>query len=305
MHSGLSDRTLFWVPTLIWATTWHAILYQLGETSALHSVAFRFGLASVMLFAIAHWRGEAVRLPKSVHAWLLLTGAVQYGLNYLCTYESERHLASGLVAVLFSLMIFTNAIGGSLFFGQHMTRRFWLSGAVGVVGIALIFWPDIVAARGDASVLFGVALALTAVTLASTGNMLTLRLTRQGTPLVPLLAWSMGYGAVTLMAIAMALQVEFHLDVRPGYWVSLFYLSGLGSVAAFLLYFKLAQRQGPGRAALTGLVIPVIALLVSAALEGWRPTPLSTAGIALCLVGLWGATRPAAAAPTAAPKASA
>jgi drug/metabolite transporter (DMT)-like permease len=101
------------------------------------------------------------------------------------------------------------------------------------------------------------------------------------------------------------LQVEFHLDVRPGYWVSLFYLSGLGSVAAFLLYFKLAQRQGPGRAALTGLVIPVIALLVSAALEGWRPTPLSTAGIALCLVGLWGATRPAAAAPTAAPKASA
>ena len=176
---------------------------------------------------------------------------------------------------------------------------------MGVVGIALIFWPDIVAARGDASVLFGVALALTAVTLASTGNMLTLRLTRQGTPLVPLLAWSMGYGAVTLMAIAMALQVEFHLDVRPGYWVSLFYLSGLGSVAAFLLYFKLAQRQGPGRAALTGLVIPVIALLVSAALEGWRPTPLSTAGIALCLAGLWGATRPAAAEPTAATGSSA
>jgi drug/metabolite transporter (DMT)-like permease len=205
------------------------------------------------------------------------------------------------IQLLFSLMIFTNAIGGSLFFGQHMTRRFWLSGAVGVVGIALIFWPDIVAARGDASVLFGVALALTAVTLASTGNMLTLRLTRQGTPLVPLLAWSMGYGAVTLMAIAMALQVEFHLDVRPGYWVSLFYLSGLGSVAAFLLYFKLAQRQGPGRAALTGLVIPVIALLVSAALEGWRPTALSTAGIALCLVGLWGATRPMEPAPATAP----
>jgi drug/metabolite transporter (DMT)-like permease len=305
MQAGLSDRTLFWVPTLIWATTWHAILYQLGETSALHSVAFRFGLASVMLFAIARWLGEAVRLPNAVHAWLLLTGAVQYGLNYLCTYESEKHLASGLVAVLFSLMIFSNAIGGSLFFGQHMTRRFWFSGVVGVVGIALIFWPDIVAARGDASVLQGVALALTAVTLASTGNMLTLRLTRQGTPLVPLLAWSMGYGALTLTAIAMALQVELHLDGRPSYWLSLFYLSGLGSVAAFLLYFKLAQRQGPGRAALVGLVIPAIALLVSAVLEGWRPAPLSTTGIALCLTGLWGATRPTEPAASAAPVSSA
>lgn len=305
MQSDMSERTLFWVPTLIWATTWHAILYQLGETSALHSVAFRFGLASVMLFAIAHWRGEEVQVPASVHAWLLLTGAVQYGLNYLCTYESEKHLASGLVAVLFSLMIFTNAIGGSLFFGQHMTRRFWLSGAVGVLGIALIFWPDIVAARGNASVLLGVALAMTAVTLASTGNMLTLRLTRGGTPLVPLLAWSMGYGAVTLTAIAMVLQVEFHLDTRPSYWLSLLYLSGLGSVAAFLLYFRLAQRQGPGRAALVGLVIPAIALLVSAALEGWRPTPLSTAGIVLCLAGLWGATRPTEPATAAAPGSSA
>jgi hypothetical protein len=29
----VSDRFLFWVPTLIWATTWYAILYQLGEVS--------------------------------------------------------------------------------------------------------------------------------------------------------------------------------------------------------------------------------------------------------------------------------
>jgi drug/metabolite transporter (DMT)-like permease len=65
----------------------------------------------------------------------------------------------------------------------------------------------------------------------------------------------------------------------------------MGSVVAFLLYFKLAQRQGPGRAALMGMVIPVIALAVSALLEGWRPTLLSSVGIALCLVGLWGATR--------------
>ncbi len=289
----MSDRFLFWVPTLIWATTWHVILYQLGETSALHSVAFRFGLASIMLFAIARWRGEVVLLPRALHGWLLLTGAVQYGLNYLCTYESEKHLASGLVAVLFSLMIFSNAIGGALFFGQPMTRRFWGSGVVGVVGIALIFWPDIVAVRGDADVLLGVALAMSAVTLASVGNMLTLRLTRQGVPLVPLLAWSMGYGAAALLLIASILGVQFQGDPRMSYWLSLLYLSALGSVAAFLLYFKLAQRQGPGRAALVGMVIPAIALLVSAVLEGWRPTPLSTAGIALCLAGLWSATRPA------------
>jgi len=289
----VSDRFLFWAPTLIWATTWHVILYQLGDVAVLHSVALRFGLASVMLFAIARWRGESLAFSPPQHGWLLLTGAVQYGFNYMGTYEAEKSLPSGLMAVLFSLMIFTNAIGGALCFGQSISRRFALSGAIGVAGIVLIFWPAIAAAREGVGVLGAVGLGLMAVTFASIGNMLTLRLTRRGASLIPLLAWSMGYGALTLMLIATLGGVEFHLDPRPSYWISLVYLSALGSVAAFLLYFSLAKRQGPGRAALTGLVIPPMALLMSALFEGWRPTLVSSAGMVLCLVGLWGATRPA------------
>ena len=289
----MSDRFLFWAPTLIWATTWHVILYQLGEVAVLHSVALRFGLASVMLFSIARWRGESLAFSPAQHGWLLLTGAVQYGFNYMGTYEAEKHLPSGLMAVLFSLMIFTNAIGGALCFGQSISRRFALSGAIGVAGIVLIFWPAIAAAREGVGVLGAVGLGLMAVTFASIGNMLTLRLTRRGASLIPLLAWSMGYGALTLMLIATLGGVEFHLDPRPSYWISLLYLSALGSVAAFLLYFSLAKRQGPGRAALTGLVIPPMALLMSALFEDWRPTLVSSAGMVLCLVGLWGATRPA------------
>ena len=288
----MSDRFLFWAPTLIWATTWHVILYQLGDVAVLHSVALRFGLASIMLFAIARWRGEPLTFSPSQHGWLMLTGAAQYGFNYMGTYEAERHLPSGLMAVLFSLMIFTNAIGGALCFGQSISRRFVLSGALGITGIVLIFWPAIAAAREGVGVLGAVGLGLMAVTFASIGNMLTLRLTRGGASLIPLLAWSMGYGALTLTLIAALGGVEFHLDPRPSYWISLLYLSAMGSVAAFLLYFSLAKRQGPGRAALTGLVIPPMALLMSALFEGWRPTLVSSAGMVLCLVGLWGATRP-------------
>lgn len=287
----MSDRFLFWVPTLIWATTWHAILYQLGEVPVLYSIAMRFGLASLLLFAIAGWRGDAIAQPRALHGWLFLTGVVQYGFNYFGTYQAEKHLASGLLAVLFSLMIFSNAIGGAIFFGHPTTRRFWWAGSVGVVGVALIFWPDIAATQATTAVLGALALGLMAVMFASVGNMLTLRLKHAGMPLIPLLAWTMGYGALGLVVIAAALGIPFTLDGRVSYWLSLLYLSAMGSVVAFLLYFKLAQRQGPGRASLMGMVIPVIALAVSAALEGWRPTLLSSIGIALCLAGLWAATR--------------
>ena len=57
----------------------------------------------------------------------------------------------------------------------------------------------------------------------------------------------------------------------------------LGSVIAFVLYFKLAQRAGAAKAALMGVVIPVIALAVSAVLEGWQVTGLALVGMGLCL----------------------
>jgi drug/metabolite transporter (DMT)-like permease len=293
----MSDRWLFWIPTLIWATTWHAILYQLGEVSVLQSIAMRFGLASVILFAIAHMRGEKLMPPKGLWVALLITGIIQYGFNYLGTYQAEKHLASGLLAVLFSLMIFTNAIAGAWFFAQPITRRFMVSGVGGVLGVALIFWPDIAATRADSTVLGALGLGLMAVTMASVGNVLTLKLTKRGMPLVPLLAWTMGFGSLGLLLIAMVVGVELTLSSRLSYWLSLLYLSVLGSVASFLLYFKLAQRKGPGYAALMGMVIPVIALGVSAMFEGWRPTWVSATGIVLCLVGLWGATRPATVVP--------
>ena len=287
----MSDRFLFWAPTLIWATTWHAILYEIGEVPALYSVGMRFAIASAILFALAQWRGESLKVSRQLHVWLMLTGALQYGLNYVGTYESERYLPSGLVAVLFSLMIFTNAIGGALFLAQPITRRLVLGGCMGVTGVALIFWPDISAASANSDAWLGIALGLMAVTFASLGNILTLRISRHGIALVPLLAWSMAYGSLLVLLIAPVSGVSFVVDPRPSYWLAMIYLSAFGSVAAFLLYFKLAQRQGPARAGLMGMVIPVIALGVSAVLEDWRPTPIAGLGIVMCLGGLWSATR--------------
>ena len=291
--SKLSDRTLFWIPTLIWASTWHVILYQLDSgVPVLNSVAWRFALAALMLAALARWQGQALRLPLSAHGLMLATGIVQYSGNYVSVYEAERHIPSGLVAVLFCLMVFGNALSGRIFFGQRVTRRFLLAASGGVAGVVMIFWPEIAATGARPTAAYGLGLGLLAVLAACTGNVLTLTLTRRGLPLVPVLAWSMGYGAVFLLLAALASGAGLRFAWQPSYLLSLLYLAVAGSVVAFVLYFKLAQRQGPARAALTGVVIPVIALAISAALEGWQPTLLSLAGMGLCLGSIYAATRP-------------
>jgi drug/metabolite transporter (DMT)-like permease len=127
--------------------------------------------------------------------------------------------------------------------------------------------------------------------MACTGNALTLSLTRRGVPLLPLLGWGMTYGALVLLAIAAALGRLGAIGHSAAWWASLLYLTLFGTVIAFFAYFRLAQRVGPARAAMTGVMIPPIALAISAALEGWRPTVLSLIGVALCLGSVFVATR--------------
>jgi len=287
------DRLLFWGPTLIWASTWHVILYQLDSTvPVLNSVAWRFGLAALMLFAVARWQGTSLRLPLSAHGLMLATGIVQYSGNYWSVYQAELHIPSGLVAVLFCLMVFGNALSGRVFFGQRVSRRFLIAASGGVVGVVMIFWPEIAETGARPTAVLGLGLGLLAVLAACIGNVLTLTLTRRSLPLIPILAWSMGYGALFLLLMSLLTGQGLHFDWRPSYLLSLLYLTVFGSVTAFVLYFKLAQRQGTARAALTGVVIPVIALVISAALEGWQPSWLSVAGMVLCLGSIYVATRP-------------
>lgn len=285
---------LFWVPTLIWASTWHVILYQLEGAPALDGVAVRFALAATLMLALARARGERLAIPLRWHGWLLVTGVLQYSVNYWGVYEAERHLPSGLVAVLYSLMVFGNAATGWWLLGQRVSARFLLAGAGGVLGIVLIFWPEVLAAGARPNAALGLGIGLGAVACACVGNSLTVRLTRQGIALTPMLAHCMGYGAIVLIALALARGDGIRIGQGAAWWISLAYLTVFGTVVAFVFYFRLAQRLGTARAALTGVAIPPIALAISAAFEGWQPTPLALAGMALCTASVYAATRPAA-----------
>ncbi len=290
--SRLSSRWLFWGPVLIWASTWHVILYQLASgVPVLNSVAWRFALASLVLFGIARWRGDALRLPLPAHALMAATGIIQYSGNYWSVYEAEKHIPSGLVAVLFCLMVFGNALSGRLFFGQQVTRRFLFAAGAGVAGVVLIFWPEIASTSARPTAAYGLAIGLFAVFAACVGNVLTMSLTRRGLPLLPVLAWSMAYGALFLVSLSLATGAGLHFAWSAPYLLSLLYLAVFGTVTAFVLYFMLMQRRGAAGAALTNVIIPVIALAISATLEGWQPSALAFAGMALCVGSIYVATR--------------
>ncbi len=251
---------LFLTATLIWGSTWLAITWQLGVVPPEVSVAYRFGLASLLL------AGWCLALKRSLiftgHAFLVAQGVLFYGLNYVGVYWAERHVASGLVAVVFATIVFMNPIAMRLVYGTPLTGRTFFAATLGVGGVALLFLPELISARHGGSAAYGIAYAFGATALACGGNLIAVRNHGAGIPIFSGNAWAMGYGALSAALAALVQEVTWTFDPRPAYILSLAYLAVFGSVIAFGAYLTLLKRVGAGPAAYVGVSTPVIARAV-------------------------------------------
>ena len=275
--------SLFCIATLIWGSTWLAITFQLGVVAPEASVVYRFALAAAMLAAWCLATGASLRFPRRQHAWFAAQGILLFGLNYLAVYRAEQYIASGLVAVLFSLIVFFNLIGVRVFFATPINRRTLVGATLGVTGVALLFGPEFGARHGDA--LAGILFGLGATVFACGGNLLAVRSQRHGVPLLPGVAWSMGYGALAIAMWAVIDGTAWTFDPRPGYVLSLLYLAAFGSVIAFAAYLTLLGKIGAARAGYVGVAVPVVALLLSTVFERYEWTFAALVGVALCAIG--------------------
>lgn len=283
----MSTAGLYLVAVLIWGSTWLVIKFQLGAVPAIVSVAWRFGIAALMLLTYTALRGRPVRFPLRQHPWVALQGVLMFGLNYIGVYLAEQDLVSGLVAVVFSLTVFGNAIGMRVCFGTPLRASATLAATLGVTGVALIFGRELLSVRSaDARELRGLAIAVSATLFASAGNMVALRNYRRGLPVLQLNGWSMLYGALFVLAVALVLREPLRFEWSAPYIGSLLFLALFGSALAFGAYVTLMVRIGADRASYTAVAIPIVALALSTLFERLRWHLETFVGVAACLGGI-------------------
>jgi drug/metabolite transporter (DMT)-like permease len=276
---------LFVIAVVIWSTTWHAILYQLAQTTPEFGVALRFGLAGALVLAFAALRGDRLRCTRREHALLALQGVFLYSVSYLCVYHAEKHVPSGLVAVGYSASPLVNGIGAWLLWRTPINARFLAGGALCVFGVTLIFWPEFARVTQSDRTTLGALFTIGAVLLSAVGSLAASRNAMHRLPFWPALGWGMVYGAALSCVAVAASGQPLTLPSAPSWWLSLAYLSIAGSVIAFACYLALQERVGPGPASTVGVMTPVLALVVSALFEGFRPVALTWLGALLAVAG--------------------
>ncbi len=283
----LPNSILFLIPSFIWGSTWFAIKFQIGETDPLYSVGYRFILAGLILVIYSKLNRLNMRFSKRDHLFMALQGFCLFGVNYWLVYMAEEYLTSGLVAVIFSGLIFMNVFLNSLLLKAPVNKKVFLGGLIGLTGMILIFKDELRVFDFTDSNFVAFLMAVGSVTLASTGNILSAFTQKRKVPVVQSNAFGMLYGAAAVILIAVLSGKTISIDLSVPYITSLLYLSVFGSVIAFTTYLNLLGKIGPDRAGYMSMVMPVIALLLSTALEGYQWTSYGLIGLALILSGIF------------------
>lgn len=290
-----SDRQYSWreigLPfatfTLIWSATWIVIRDQLGTVSPQWSVTYRFLIAAAGMGVVARLQGHSLRPNRGLIGTAAVLGLCQFCINFNCVYVAERFITSGLVATVFALLLIPNSLLAWAFLRQRPSGRFVVSALVAVAGITLLFVHELHDTKAQPHEMFlGIALTLAGMIGASISNVFQALEHVRRHSISAMLTWAMAIGALGDGIIAYAVTGPPTLDSRPGYWFGLLFLSLLASVLAFSLYYPVVRKLGPGKAAYSSALVPIVAMALSTAFEGYRWTLLAGCGAALAIGGM-------------------
>ena len=284
----------FALVVLIWGSTWAVVKDQISTMPPEWTVTWRFVMSAAGMFGLAVMRGERLRLSRAGARLAVTVGLSLFFVNIECVYSSEHYLPSGLVAVIYALMMVPNALLSRLFHKTRISRRFMLGSGVAMAGIALLILHQLRlgagvaagAAASQGSVLTGVGLALCGVLFASISNVAQAGRAGAGQSVVPMLAWALLVGLIADAAFALATRGAPQFGGGARYWLGVTYMALVGTVLAFPIYFNLIRLMGAGRAAYNGVAVPVVAMGLSTLFEGYRWSLLAAGGVALAVAGL-------------------
>ena len=282
--SALLVNLLVALLCLIWGSTWLVIKTGLEDLPPLGSAGVRFAVAALVMLGLApilHRREGGAR--PSTWIWVLV-GTLNFGVSYGIVYLSETVLPSGLVSVLWSVFPVMMAAAGHWFLpGERLVARQWLGFLLGFVGVGVLFRTDVVDFGPGAIPM--AALLLVSPFISVIGHTVLKRYAEKSSSAL-MNRNAMLLGAILLLLASAALESEVEIRWTGPALFSIAYLSIMGTVVTFSLYFWLLRYAPAHRLSLIAYVTPAIALTLGWVFGGEPVTAYTLAGTGTILMGV-------------------
>jgi drug/metabolite transporter (DMT)-like permease len=291
--SSARNLTKFLVLCLVWGLTWIAVKVGVNSVPPMLFAATRFIVAGIVLlgWGAATGVGAFPRGRRDV-ARLLAVSLLMITLCYGPLFWGMKFVASGAAAVL-EMSLTPLAL---LAFGITMGEERWSSVrfgamALGVIGLAILFAPEITASDTSSATLFGLLAVAWAAISSAWGSVLARPLISDyGTNFLSGSTTFIGGSALFALSLMMepdalsSMTTVWNWQVIVG-WL---FLVIFGSLIGYSIYMQLLRDIGPARAGSFAFVSPAIAVGVGTLLAGETITPLGVAGMILMLIAAGG-----------------
>jgi drug/metabolite transporter (DMT)-like permease len=276
--------------SLIWGSTFLVISIGNDALAPVWGATLRLILATIALGLWARARGAPLPRGPALRA-ALGYGITQFGINFPLLYWAEQRVPSGLSAVIYATIPLSSALMTRAFGLEQLTARKLGGALVALVGVGVLFSG----AFGQHLAVSGLAAILVGATASALGSVLLKLGPRQD----PFAVNAVGSAvSIPVAAVASFALGESHaIPTTLGAAWPLLYLTGAGSLGAYVIMSWLVSRWSVTRTAYVTVVVPVIALGLGSVVRHERLTAVSLAGTALVFAGLFlgmglGARRP-------------
>lgn len=249
------------------------------------SVAYRFILAGILLITFSLITGRKMKFSLKEHFLILLLGLSLFGFNYWFVYQAETVLTSGVVAVIFSLIIVFNIIFNALLLKGKIKRDVIFAAILGIIGTGFLFKNELSSFSLNAKDALVFLICLGGIVTASLGNILSAYKQKKKIPVIQANAFGMLYGGIAMFLTVLLLNKPIVFETTTSYILSLLYLSIFGSIIAFSTYLKLLGEIGPDRAVYIAIITPAIAIVISTIFEDYKWDIYAFTGIILLFSG--------------------
>jgi drug/metabolite transporter (DMT)-like permease len=274
---------LYGLVCLIWGSTWLAIKFGLEGVPPFLGAGLRFALAAAILWGLVLAAGLSPRLSPRGRRAAAIAGVLGFGICYSLVYWAETRVASGLVAVLCAVApLITALLTAFVARTETLTPRKGAGIVLGIVGVVVLFWPREGVASADTLGL----LAAFVSSVGAAGNLVAQSLWSKKDDARVLNAWSMSLGSALILALSFVFERGAVVAWSPANVGAIFYLAILGSVVAFLSYYKLIHSLPATKVSMITLIFPVVAILLGWVVLGERLNANAGFGIALIMGGV-------------------
>ena len=281
----MRNLVLFITTLICWSPTWYLIKFQFGIVDSLISIFYRFFIASTIVFIFLILFKKKLLFNLYQHLRFLLLGVTLFSLNYIFFYLANTYLISGIVTIAFSTILIMNILGERIYFNIKSSKQTLMAAGFGIIGILTIFEKELLNFKIQDKTHIGIILSFIATFWASTGNLIHQKNSKDKIPFIQSIAYGMFYGSIFTLIVAKFRGAELIFDYSFSYISSLLYLAIIGSVVAFYLYLKLLENIGSARAGYMGVVMPIIALIISTIFEGLQWTNNLIFGLPVLIFG--------------------